>query len=118
MKTLTLSVAFLFFFFCEKSFSQGNVVDTEYTFRIKIAASKTPISKTSKLFKDFAEAEGMDFPDGYIRYFVGKFETYHQAKDRLEDVKAKGYSDAYVICIHDGKILTVDQAIDAIYGDE
>ncbi len=87
----------------------------DYTFRIKVAASKTPIPKTSKLYKDFPEVEALEFPDGYIRYFVGEYETFHKAKEALPDVQAKGYKDAYVVCIHDGKILTGDEAIMEIY---
>ena|ERR1051325_8455634 len=88
---------------------------SDYTFRVKVAASKTPIPRTSKLYKDFPDVEAMECPDGYIRYFVGKYETYHKAMDDLPRVQAKGYKDAYVVCIHDGKILTGDEAIMEIY---
>lgn len=91
----------------------------EYVFCIKVAASKTPLAKTAQLYKDFPDAQALAFPDGYIRYFVGAFETFHRAKESLPAVQAKGYKDAYVVCLHDGKILTGDEAIMEIYeGDK
>ena len=89
--------------------------DSDYVFRIKVAASKTAISKTSKLYKDFPDAKAIEFPDGYIRYFVGEYETFHHAKENLPAIQQKGYKDAYVVCIHEGKILTGDEAIMQIY---
>ncbi|GIV33288.1 MAG: hypothetical protein KatS3mg031_0823 [Chitinophagales bacterium] len=88
-----------------------------YVFRIKVAASRTPLPEGAKVFKDFPEAEGMLFPDGYYRYFVGKFETAHRATLQLSAVKDKGYKDAYVVCIHQGRLLTVDEALTEIYED-
>ena len=90
----------------------------EYIFRIKVAASKTAIAKTAKLYKDFPEVQAIEFPDGYIRYFVGEYETLHRAKENLPAVQTKGYKDAYVVCIYDGKILTGDEAIMKIYEGE
>lgn len=87
----------------------------EFVFRIKVAASKTAIAKSAKLYKDFPDVQAIEFPDGYIRYFVGEYETLHRAKEVLPSVQAKGYKDAYVVCIHDGKILTGDEAIMKIY---
>ena len=89
----------------------------EFTFRIQVAASSKPLSKSSKLYKDLPEIEGVKFEDGYIRYFYGKYETFYSAKNDLGIVKEKGYKDAYIICIHKGKRLTVDEAIDMIYSD-
>lgn len=92
--------------------------EDDFIFCIKIAASKIPLAKTSKVYKDFPDVKEMQFPDGYLRYFVGDYETYHRAKDALPLVQEKGYKDAYVVCIHDGKILTGDEAIMKIYEGE
>ena len=90
----------------------------EFTFRIQIAASDKSLSKTAKLYKDIPEVEGVKFEDGYYRYFFGKYETFYSAKEGLQAVQEKGYQDAYIICMHKGKRLTVDEAIMLIYGEE
>jgi len=92
--------------------------DAEFIFHIKVAASKTAIPKTAKLYKDFPNVQAIEFPDGYIRYFIGEYETLHRAKDDLPAVQAKGYKDAYVVCIHNGEILSGDEAIMKIYEGE
>ena len=91
--------------------------ESEYVFRVQIAASAKPISKSNKIYKDFEDASEIWFEDGYYRYFVGEYESYHEAGLRLEKVKSKGYKGAYPICIHDGKRLTVDEAIMLMYGE-
>lgn len=92
--------------------------EEEFVFRVKVAASTTPISKTSKLYKDFPDLKAITFDDGYIRYFTGEYETFHRAKEALPAVHAKGYKDAYVAVVHEGKVLSGDEAIMKIYGEE
>lgn len=92
--------------------------EEEFVFRIKVAASKTAIPKTAKLYKDLPDVKAIEFPDGYIRYFVGEYETFHRAKESLPELQAKGYKDAYVVVIHNGKILTGGEAILLIYGED
>ena len=91
--------------------------DYEFTFRIQVAASAKAIPENSKVFNDLPKLDGIKFEDGYYRYFVGKFETFHSSKEELARVQELGYKDAYIICIHEGKRLTVDQAILMIYGE-
>ncbi len=101
-----------------KAFSQEDE-EFEYTFRIQVAASKTTLSTNSKLYQDLPNVEAIKLPGSEVfRYFVGKYETFHRAKDALETVKTKGYKDAYVICINKGRLLSADQAISEIYGDD
>lgn len=86
-------------------------------FRIQIGtASKMP-DEQSKFKKDFAEAEGVRLDDGMIRVYVGTFDTYHEAKEKLASVKEKGYETAYVVAFYKGKRISVDEAITIIYGD-
>jgi len=93
--------------------SENNVV-----FRIQLAASKTALAKTHKLFIDLPETEGVKFDDGYIRYYIGQFETFFEAKTFISEVlKPKGYNEAYVMAFNNGKLITVDEAIDIIYAE-
>lgn len=90
----------------------------EFTFRIQVASSTKAIPENSKIYEDIAGLEGVQFEDGYIRYFAGKYETYFLAKEELQKIQAKGYKDAYVICMHKGKRMTADEAIMMIYGED
>ena len=106
-------------FFVKEGLITNNYQDQyEFTFRVQIAASPRAIPKNAKLYEDLPGLEGVQFEDGYIRYFVGKYETYHEAKEGLKEVQEKGYKEAYVICMHKGKRLTADEAIMMIYGEE
>ena len=92
--------------------------DYEYTWRIQVAASKSPIAKNAKIYTALWDVEGVKGEDGYYRYFVGKYETFYQAKEDLTKVQEAGYKSAYIICIHKGKRMSVDDAIMEIYGEE
>lgn len=88
------------------------------TFRVQVAAAAKPLNKNHRLFTDFKEVEGVPFDDGYTRYLVGKFETFHEADTfRKDSVVNRGYKQAYIIALHKGKRYTVDEAIELIYAD-
>lgn len=86
-------------------------------FRIQIGTSAKMPDENSKFKKDFTVAEGVRLEDGLIRVYVGSFETYNEAKLQLQAAKDKGYPTAYVVAFHEGKRISVDKAIDIIYGD-
>ncbi|MDX2003450.1 MAG: hypothetical protein SFW35_13530 [Chitinophagales bacterium] len=86
-------------------------------FRVQVAASTKPLMANDQQFKDFADLEAIRFPDGYYRYFTGKFETYFAAQEHLETVKAKGYAKAFVLALQGLKRMTPDEAIELIYAN-
>lgn len=107
-------------FLTQDSAAQTTAEAEEYPveFKIQVAASGKPLSKLHKIYQDLTEVEEVDLGDGYYRYYVGKFHTFHEAKDyNAEKVRAKGYMDAYVVGFHLGKRVTVEEAISIIYKD-
>ncbi len=46
------------------------------------------------------------------RYYAGKFSTYESARTALEDVRRKGFPDAFVVGWYDGQKLTVSKVMD------
>jgi len=86
-------------------------------FRIQLGtASKMP-DNNSLFKKHFSDAEGVMLEDSIIRIYTGNYETYNEAKEHLPAVKEKGYKYAYVVAFHKGKRITVDEAMQIIYGD-
>jgi hypothetical protein len=110
----------IFLLFTCVAFSSAQVVGDNMgiIFRVQVSASMLPLSSGSKLFKDIPDAEGVKFPDGYIRYLSGKFESLYAAQQHQEELKKLGYKDAYVTALQGLKRLTPDQAIALIYADE
>jgi hypothetical protein len=49
--------------------------------------------------------------------YTGKYETYNEALEGLDDAQAKGYKYAVVVGFHNGKRVSVDKALNIIYGD-
>ncbi|MDK2978920.1 MAG: hypothetical protein PWP52_1634 [Bacteroidales bacterium] len=46
-----------------------------------------------------------------LKYYAGKFRTIREAEKNLPQVKAKGFSDAYIVAFHNGKIIPVNKAV-------
>lgn len=87
------------------------------TFKIQLAALPQAPKPASKIFADFPKAESIDLKDGMIRVYTGHFETYQEAKFELDSVKHKGYPTAYIVGFHQNKRISVDEAMEIIYGD-
>jgi hypothetical protein len=91
--------------------------DNTVVFRIQLGTSIKFPDAGSPFRKDFPDVEGIKLEDGVIRVYTGKFETYNEAKEYLPQVQEKGYKYAYVVAFYKGKRITVDEAIQLIYGD-
>lgn len=96
------------------TFSQEN---REVIFKIQLAALPNYPSKHAKFFTDFPEAENIKLNDGMVRIYTGHFETFQEAKLALIDVKTKGYESAYIVGFNKDIRITVDEAMEIIYGD-
>jgi len=46
-----------------------------------------------------------------LKYYAGKFRTIREAEKNLPQVKSKGFSDAYIVAFHNGKIIPINQAV-------
>jgi len=73
-------------------------------FRVQFYAASTKAAKGSRYDKDFAN--NIIYEDngkGILRYMVGAFTTLDSAKTKLREIKARGYSDAFIVPYKNGK---------------
>jgi hypothetical protein len=65
-------------------------------YAIQIIALKLPPGEPG-FFKQVDVAYEFPCADGYVRYCVGQFSSYQAALAQLESVRARGYSQAFVV---------------------
>lgn len=65
-------------------------------YSIQIIALKEPPGMPS-FFNAVDVAEEYACADGFVRYTVGKYNSFSEAKSYLDDVKALGYDQAFVV---------------------
>ncbi|MCG8582834.1 MAG: hypothetical protein MI866_23135 [Bacteroidales bacterium] len=65
-------------------------------FAIQIIALKLP-PQAPEFFTNVEVAREYPCDDGYLRFCVGEFDSYNEAKAAIESVKAKGYDQAFVV---------------------
>ncbi|PWE00741.1 hypothetical protein [Marinilabilia rubra] len=48
-------------------------------------------------FKNINQAREFDCADGYVRYTIGEFSSAESAREKIPEIKAKGYSECFVV---------------------
>ncbi|MCU0362138.1 MAG: OmpA family protein [Bacteroidales bacterium] len=74
--------------------SETRPVNTGRGYTIQLRAARKPIP-----MKQFSAVPGVRevfSTDGYYRYLCGEYNTVSKARDELEEIKAAGFSDAFV----------------------
>ncbi|MDF1574590.1 MAG: OmpA family protein [Bacteroidales bacterium] len=69
-------------------------VAREFHYTIQLNAARMPILLSR--FEDIVEIKEYSCRDGYYRYTTGTFRTFQEARNRLLDVRAMGYEDAFI----------------------
>ncbi len=77
-------------------------------FQVQVGAFRNSIPQD--LFGEFAPVMGQELPNGITRYRAGVFKAYKSAITARNQIRAKGYSDAFVVAYVDGERLTGTQA--------
>lgn len=77
-------------------------------FQVQVGAFKNKIPQD--LFGDFAPIMGEKLDNGITRYRAGVFKQYRNALEAKTKIRARGYSDAFVVAYVDGERLTGAQA--------
>ncbi|NEN23731.1 hypothetical protein G3O08_09485 [Cryomorpha ignava] len=77
-------------------------------FQVQVGAFRNSIPQD--LYGDFAPIMGQELPNGITRYRAGIFRTYKAAITARNQIREKGYSDAFVVAYVDGERLTGTQA--------
>ncbi len=82
------------------------------SFRVQIAAlsrNASPSEFTNRFgLSDRVDAEQHD---GLNKYLVGNFTAYQEARNKREDIRGKGASDAFVTAYNSGRRITVQEAL-------
>ena len=79
-------------------------------FKIQIASSRNEVDTAPYNFKGLEGVEKKKV-DSYYRYFYGSTSSYSEIKKIKEEVKKKGYADAFVIAYLDGERISLKKAI-------
>ena len=88
-----------------KSISNKGIV-----FKVQISASGTKLQTSSSNFKGLNDIS-VEQSGKLYKYFYGNENSYNEAKLRLSEAKAKGYSSAFLVAYKDGVKISISEAI-------
>ncbi len=78
-------------------------------YRIQIAVFSKPV--TPALFRGIMPVSGFRVPgNNAVKYYAGMFRRSEDAKKALIRIKDKGFRDAFLNAVLDGKIISIDRA--------
>ncbi len=77
-------------------------------FKVQIGAFRQP--PPDDVFKGFAPVRGENTRLGWVRYTAGLFTSRNQAQLKRNEIRAIGYSDAFVVAYKDGKRIGLSEA--------
>ncbi len=81
---------------------ENNFQDSSPEYRIQFYASPNKIPLTDSRFKGLTDLSYY-YHNGFYKYTTGKFSTNEEAKNKLVEVKRKGFKDAFIIKMRGGK---------------
>lgn len=98
-----------------KNIKKEEIIDEEMVvFKIQLTAVKNPLQSNHPIYKDKSFKANIQFEkgkDGWIRYFVGAFDSYEEAHAELNRLKTKNISEGgFVVAFKGGKKITVQEA--------
>ena len=79
-------------------------------FRVQIATSQNKLETKSYNFKGMNDVD-MYISGKFYKYIVGDYKELKEARVRLEEVKEKGYTSAFIIAFENGERISVNDAI-------
>ena len=80
-------------------------------FRVQIAAANKKVDLIPSNFKGLNNVKSTTENGQLYKYTYGETTDYNEAKRNLEEVKAIGYSSAYLIAFKDGKKISIQEAL-------
>jgi N-acetylmuramoyl-L-alanine amidase len=84
---------------------------SEIIFRVQIAAANKKLDLIPSNFKGLKNVKSTTENGQLYKYTYGETTDYSEAKRNLEEVKAIGYSSAYLIAFKDGKKISIQDAL-------
>jgi len=79
-------------------------------YKIQLSASKKKLALEPRNFKGLKNVSVIK-EDNIYKYQYGEMNDYEEAKNRLKEVKAKGYDTAFLIAFRNGKKISIQEAI-------
>ena len=87
-----------------------NSLESEYTFRVQISASKTMLEPKSFNFKGLSPIKRIKSGSLY-KYFLGNATSYEKAKELQQRAIEKGYSGSFVVAFQGDEIVPLNNAL-------
>lgn len=88
-------------------------VDAGVRFKVQIVSSPTPLTISPKKFKGIEGVEEMKVKGSY-KYTVGNEKSFQDGVDLQNSIRKRGYKDAFLISVYQGKRIPISQALDII----
>lgn len=79
-------------------------------YKIQLSASQKKLALEAKNFKGLKNVTVM-YEDNIYKYMFGETSNYEAAKNKLNEVKAKGYDNAFLIAFKNGKKISIQDAL-------
>jgi hypothetical protein len=91
-----------------KAIQIGVKAPSGLVYRVQVGAFAKPIPE--QLFSEFSPVTGEKLDNGITRYLAGYFGDRQKVLQAQKDIKALGYTDAFVVAYCDGKRITLAEA--------
>jgi hypothetical protein len=81
-------------------------------FKIQLTAVKNSLRDGHPIYKNFkGDIKSEKGKDGWMRYYLGSYETYEEALKELKKIKAKGLADGgFIVAFKNSKKISVSEA--------
>ncbi|MGB3946980.1 MAG: hypothetical protein WBM13_03280 [Bacteroidia bacterium] len=86
--------------------------DAKIEFKVQLTAVKNSLRDGHPIYKNFkGEIKSEKGKDGWMRYYLGSYETYDEALKELKKIKAKGLADGgFIVAFKNSKKISVSEA--------
>lgn len=85
------------------------VMATQLDYRIQFFANQVMVELSDPRFEGLPNLEIYE-QSGLYKYTSGHFSTFEEARSRVSAIKAKGFTDAFVVAFSEGKRISVKSA--------
>ena len=79
-------------------------------YKVQLSASARKLALEPRNFKGL-KSVSMSFDNRVYKYMYGETSDYEEAKNKLEEVKSKGYDSAFLIAFKNGEKISIQDAI-------
>ena len=78
-------------------------------YKVQIFITKSPLPKNDPAFKGLSETE-FYVENDYYKYVAGSFEHLNEAKAYCNNLKNRGFKDAFVVVFRNGNRISIEEA--------